>query len=404
MRFLRPCGLLILCLALTANSPRADEPGATTNGADASAPAVSLLPLNDNTAPPYMAIYRSGVAGVRKGFYDAYGPWLNRTVYWGEDFIPTEYWSKIEGEEWELGTWAPWVNKLPGRRYLLSMPVLVSGGDKPGAVVPMPKGGVPASLEEGAKGDYNIHYQHLAENLVKHKLGNTLIRVGWEFNGGWYLWRTLTPEKAAAFAAYFRQIVTTMRAVPGADKIQFIWNPNMQPGWPYDPEKAWPGDDVVDYVGIDVYDQSFAKDTYPFPPNATPDEILARQKLVWDTVINSEKAYGLPYWVKFAAAHHKPLVIPEWGIYDRPDKHGGGDDPYFVQQMFNFIYNPANNVYFECYFDVHAGDGNHQLCPDPEGKFPQSSFPQSAALYKKLFSLPGGAPAAPSAPAATGTP
>jgi hypothetical protein len=249
-------------------------------------------------------------------------------------------------------------------------------------------------LEEGAKGTYNIYFQHLAENMVKNGLGNTVLRIGWEFNGGWFQWHALTLEQGTAYAAYFRQIVTTMRAVPGADKLQFVWNPNLMP-MTYDPEKAWPGDDVVDYVGVDVYDQSWAPNTYPIPANATPDEILARQKRAWDTVFNSEKAYGLPYWTKFAAAHHKPITLPEWGVYNRADKHSGGDDPYFIQQMFNFIYNPANNVYFQCYFDVHAGDGNHQLCPDPTGQYPASSFPQSAALYQKLFSLPGGAPPAP---------
>ncbi len=388
-------------LAWAGSEGAADETPAA-GGADSGAPAPALLPLTDNTSAPFTAIYRGGVAGVRKGLYDAYGPWLNRTVYWGEDFMPTQGWNYIEGQAWELGTWGPWVQKKAGRRYLLSVPMLVGKGDGSGPTAG-PGAGVPVSLEEGAKGTYNIYFQHLAENLVKNGLGDSVLRVGWEFNGGWFQWRALKLEQGIAYAAYFRQIVTTMRAVPGADKLQFDWNPNLMPGWTYDPEKAWPGDDVVDFVGVDVYDQSWAPNTYPIPESAPPDEILARQKRAWDTVFNNEKAYGFPYWVKFAAAHHKPLTIPEWGVYMRADKHDGGDNPFFIQQMFNFIYNPANNVYFHCYFDVHAGDGNHQLCPDPTGQYPATSFPQSAALYKQLFSLPGGSPSAPAA-AATGAP
>jgi len=50
-------------------------------------------------------------------------------------------------------------------------------------------------------------------------------------------------------------------------------------------EKAWPGDEFVDYVGIDVYDDSWAKETYPWPADTSADQIAARQKKVWKEVI-----------------------------------------------------------------------------------------------------------------------
>jgi len=366
---------------------RADD--AATNDA---APAPSgLLPLNDDTAPPFKAVYRWGQGGCVQGLYDFYGPWLNRKVIWGEDFMPTEGWDKIEGQDWQMGTWGPWVHKQEGRRYVLSLPILVGSWDGKGPKQG-PASGVPVSLEEGAKGTYNIYFQHLAESLVKHGLGDAIVRVGWEFNGGWYIWRTDTAEKAEAYAGYFKQIVNTMRAVPGTDKLKFVWNPAMEPYWRYSPDKAYPGDDVVDYIGVDVYDQCWAKDTYPIPDGASDDEILERQKRTWNDVTNNEKSMGLPYWVKFAAQHGKPLVIPEWGVCTRSDKHGGGDNPFFVEQMFNFIYNPANNVYFECYFDVGAPDGDHRLVPEPTRKDPsqmrETKFPKSEAKYKELFTLP----------------
>jgi len=49
-----------------------------------------------------------------------------------------------------------------------------------------------------------------------------------------------------------------------------------------------------------------------------------------------------------------------------------------------FISDPANRVYFHCYFDVQAGDGHHQLSPglsDAE----TNEFPRSAAKFKELF-------------------
>ncbi len=129
------------------------------------APASPLLPVNDNSAAPYFAVYRWGQAGLNHGLYDAYDPWLNRSVIWGEDFMPNNQWDSIEGGGWQLGPWRDWVNAKPGRRFILSVPVLVGGWDGKGPTKG-PAANVPISLEEGAKGTYNIYFQHLAEHLV----------------------------------------------------------------------------------------------------------------------------------------------------------------------------------------------------------------------------------------------
>ncbi|GHC13434.1 glycoside hydrolase family 26 protein [Cerasicoccus arenae] len=339
--------------------------------------------VNDNSEP-YIVTYRWGVSGAVKGLYDAYGDWIGCQSVWAEDFMPNEGWNKIEGEEWQLATWRDWNKKYPGRRLILSVPILPGGWDRNGPSIG-PGVDTPVSLEEGGAGAYNEYFVKLAENLVAYGLGDTIVRPGWEFNGGWYAWRADNKELAPHFAAYFREIVKSMRSVPGAGGLKFLWNPAMEPWWPYDPALAWPGDDFVDYVGVDVYDQSWAKDTYPFPEGASPDEIERRQRKVWDEVKNNVHAYGLPYWVKFAKERNKPLTIPEWGVCARKDGHGGDDNPFFIRKMHEFISNPDNNVAFQCYFDVDAHDGAHQLCPDPTGKT-ETKFPKSSAAFLELFS------------------
>jgi hypothetical protein len=348
-------------------------------------PAAPATP-NDNERAPFIVAYRWGQGGAVKGLYDDYGNWLNRKVVWAEDFMPTDGWHKLEGEQWQLGTWKGWVQKQPGRRLVLSVPMLPGSWSRKGPTSG-PRTGVPVSLEEGAKGSYNEHFRKLAENLVAYGLGDTIVRPGWEFNGGWYAWRADSKADAPHFAAYFRELVQTMRSVPGAENLKFLWNPAMEPWWPYDPALAWPGDEFVDYIGLDVYDQSWAKDTYPFPKDATPAEIESRQLKAWDELKNNAKTYGLPYWVEFAQARNKPLSIPEWGVCDRKDGHGGGDNPLFIEKMHEFITNPANNVAFHCYFDVDAHDGGHQLCPNPGGKI-VTKFPRSSARFLELFGLP----------------
>ena len=339
------------------------------------------LPLNDNTAAPHIGVYRWGQAGCIAGKYDAYAAWLNRTGVWAEDFMPTERWNQITGEHWQLGTFGPWVAKDPShRRYILSVPLLPGPWDRSG-----PKQGPgqePVSHALGAKGEYNKYFEQLAQNLVKYNLTNTILRLGWEFNGGWYAWRVENAEQAKHFAEYFRQIVTTMRAVPGQD-FKFCWNPNvMWMGW--DINLAYPGNDYVDYIGLDIYDQSWIKNTYPLPAGIGEREILERQKRAWNDDLNNA-SWGLQFWVKFAQGKKKPLALPEWGVFNRHDKHSGGDNPFFIEEMFKFIHNPAHNVAWHAYFDVNAGDGDHQLVPEPNR---ETRFPKSAAKFRELFALP----------------
>jgi hypothetical protein len=360
-----------------------------------------LIALSDNLHPPYMAVYKGSVNGRAKpyGIQRAalYAAWLNRTLIWGEDSEPNARWDSLEGGGWQFDPWGDWVQQNPARRLILCVPIVPGKGDKGGT-----DAGEGAheniTLELGASGAYNVHYTRLAETLVKHHMGNTILRLGWEFPGGWYAWSVKNKEKAAAFAEYWRQIVTTMRAVPGAEKLEFAFNPTT--GYlPYDPEVAYPGDDYVDYIGPDVYDDSYAKDTYPLSKDASPDEIEAIHEKVWNDVIYSKGAKGLAFWSEFAKKHHKPMCIPEWGVDHKPDHHGGDDDPYFIEQMYKFIQDPANNVAWHSYFDVQAPDGGHQLFPIKESD--PRLFPDSAAKFQELFSLPASAPKAPASVAET---
>jgi len=333
---------------------------------------------------PYVAVYRWGAANPHGGAKanEAFARWLHRPVVWAEDFEPTERWDNIEGGGWQLGEWSAWKKAAPGRRLILSVPLLPGPWDRRG-----PASGQAVdqrvSLVAGAQGDYSKHYETLARQLVRYNLADSILRLGWEFNGGWYTWRGSDDPKA--WAGYWRQVVKTMRAVPGAEKLKFCWNPAL--GWQqFQADKAWPGDDYVDFVGLDVYDESWAKDTYPWPAGTSAAEIESRRRKVWKDV-SLDGSYGLRFWQRFALKHDKPFAIPEWGLSHRGDKedHGGLDDLYFLGQMHRFIADPGNHVYFHCYFDVQAGDGHHQLSPGISGD-EASDFPNAAARFRELYS------------------
>ena len=337
-------------------------------------------------APPYLSTYRWGTGGCEKGLYDQWEQWVGGPV-WAEDFMPKEGWNKIEGEAWQLGVWGKWRTLAPGRRLVLSVPMLVGPWNRSGPKTG-PGAGEPVSLEKGAAGEYDEHFAALGRNLVKWGLADTIVRLGWEFNGGWYTYRVENEKDARDFAAFFRRAVAAMRAAEG-QRFLFCWNPAMEPWWSYDVEAAWPGDDVVDVIGIDVYDQSWVPDTYPIPEGASPEERRARQGRAWERKTGNEGAFGLPWWPKFAARHGgKPLAVCEWGVCYREDGHGGGDDPLYIERMADFILDPANNVLFHCYFDVGADDGDHLIIPDGRN---ETRFPESSRAFHRRFAAPGAA-------------
>lgn len=284
-----------------------------------------------------VGVYRGAASPGQVG---AFGTWLGRSPTYALDYFAGGTWTDIESPDW-------WLNGWSGTPYNVeySVPLIPGTG---------------GTIQEGAAGTYNGHFQKLAQTLVAHGQGNVILRLGWEFNGSWYKW--FAGNDPAAFAAYWRQIVTTMRAVsPG---LRFDWNPTLGANGmsAAGVEAAYPGDAYVDYIGVDVYDQSWG---------ANYTDPAAR----WNEFVTEKN--GLNWVTSFAGAHGKPITIPEWGLSIRSDGHGGGDNAYFIQHMYDWI--TANNVAFQMYFEYDASDGSHRLM--------LTQFPIGSATYRQLFGV-----------------
>lgn len=331
----------------------------------------------DNTSAPYMALYgwNPASSGITHGAYTA--RWLNRSGLWIMGFSTHNNWENLEGS---YSIPAKWLASNPGGKYILTQGMLPPG----------------STLAEGATGAYNSHWTTLAQRIVSAGLANNIIiRLGHEFNATWYTWGCATEADALNYAAYWRQIVTTIRAVPGTANIKFDWcGTNVWTS--YAVEKAYPGDAYVDYIGCDIYDQSWAANTYPYtvmtyPYDTTAPTAATRQANAWAASSGTQNN-GLAVWKNLAVAHGKPLTIPEWGSTARYDEgvfetpqHGGLDNPYYIQKMYDFIQDPANNVYYHSYFDIPAGDGHHQLTQLPGES--ATEFPNAAKRFRELFGL-----------------
>lgn len=285
------------------------------------------------------------VGGLKTDRFIAFGQWRGRPVELIQEFLPGGSWADIE-----MPNWLPWPwNQLPNRPQMsLGVPLLPSDTE---------------TLAIGATGGYNSHFTALATNLVAAKMSDSVLRLGWEMNGNWF--RHSAIGKEADFIAYWRQIVTTMRAVPGAN-FDFCFNPTLGAGtWQARPDTMYPGDAYVDSIGLDVYDSIWGNST------ATPQDRWVKVQA---------GVYGLDWWANFATAHNKPLCFPEWGCVDKASASGGGggDNPLFVTSFLAWM--KANNVRSESYFEVTAGDGDHLL----EG----TVFPLAAAAYKSAINPP----------------
>ena len=134
-----------------------------------------------------LGVYRGAATPGQVG---AFGTWLGKAPTYAEDFFAGDTWALIETPDWWLSGWQ-------GSPYNVeySVPIIPATG---------------GTLQEGAAGAYNSHFQKLAQTLVAHGQGNAILRLGWEFNGSWFAWaiiavaacdRTWARESCAAAAA-----------------------------------------------------------------------------------------------------------------------------------------------------------------------------------------------------------
>ncbi|MGP3973913.1 glycoside hydrolase family 26 protein [Streptomyces sp. 8N114] len=308
----------------SASTPRAEPSGSP------SAPVSSADPLVG-------AFLGSGPEGVRR--VRDMERWLGGTrLRAGHTYLPGRLWSEIEGRPRLLAPWARWRHEEPGRLLVLNVPM--ADHNEAG----LSDDRVRTLLREGAAGRFDAHYRTLAERLVRQRLADTVLVLGWEMNGTTYTHRC-GPDPAA-WKAYWRRIVATMRSVPG-QRFRFDFAPSRgRDAIPW--TRCYPGDDVVDVLGMDAYDQ----------PEGMPFEEQVREP------------YGLQAHVDFAARHGKPVSYPEWGLFRN------GDNAEYVRRMLAWM-----DRYRPLYHTIS------DYCP--HGVWGCHLNPVSSAMYRMALSAEG---------------
>ncbi|WP_162243952.1 glycoside hydrolase family 26 protein [Pseudorhodoferax sp. Leaf265] len=210
------------------------------------------------------------------------------------------------------------------------------------------------SLARGARGEYDHYFVQVAQAFVQYGLSNAVVRLGWELNQDWFPWRA--DRDPAAWVDFWRRVVVAMRSVDGA-AFSFDWCTAWSRG-KVPPDQVYPGDEFVDIVGMDIYNTSW---------NPTTPEQRWRLKM--------GAPFGLAWQRAFAAEHGKPVSFPEWGTGMRPDGRGGGDDPYFMERMTEWL--ATSDLAYHNYWDYKAPDFNARLS--------DGTKPEAEAVFLRFF-------------------
>jgi hypothetical protein len=219
---------------------------------------------------------------------------MGASITYALDFLPSSSWGSIGDPEWTISRWqgSPF-------HMIFGVPMLPDTG---------------ASLAIGATGAYDLTFASLATHLVSAGEGNAVLMIGWDPLQPGPAWQVQGAAEAADYVDYWRHIVTSVRAVPGAH-FTFEWDGGSPFGSTLAPSTVYPGDAYVNLIATNAFDQVTS-------PTAGPR---------WDAV--AQDTNGPDWFADFAADHHKPLVIGEWGLEPTTAPGGGGDDTSFVQDL-----------------------------------------------------------------------
>ncbi len=225
-------------------------------------------------------------------------------------------------------------------------------------------------MQASADGSNDGAFRVAANYLKNGGYPAAIIRLGWEFDGGWMPWSS--PGNEALWVQAYRHVHDVFRSV--SPDFKFDWNGDS--GYLQSQTAAYPGDDYVDVVGLDLYDKGMGGATaWNSSTRSWSDPNAAWARIVPNLIAQRD----------FAIAHGKAVSYPEWGldgVNATATYNVGGDNPTFIQGMYDWMNSlptsGAGSLLYQSYFNEDTADGNH--------KINSGWFPSASARYQALFS------------------
>ncbi len=312
--------------------------------------ALTPVPVNGSPAHRGLGVYPS--YGDSKGVAKlaSIENFLGRKLGFVDANIDHRSESAFGGSSWGQFEQAGSFKVRPDVKVAITIPLRL---DETGARTT--KAGGPAlirsELQATANGAHDARYILAANRMIANGHADAILRIGHEPDIPWYPWSFINGNEDV-YKQAFRRVVNVFRSVPG-QKFLFDYNTDGDSTVSYTTregtvttraEAAYPGNDVVDIVGIDVYNGSS-----------------------WD---NTKKKLDLA--LDIAKRNNKQLSIPEWGL-----RIGNtGDDPTFIQNMYNWMQaTPASGGGKLLYHVYFWGFSDSDL----------DKAPKSKAKFKELF-------------------
>lgn len=160
-----------------------------------------------------------------------------------------------------------------------------------------------SSLAKIVQGEFDAYIHNWAQQAVR--FGKPFfLRPGHEMSNPWYSWSVQHGNSPELFKKFWRHVHAIFQE-EGAHNVAFVWNPYL----PSD-TACYPGDDVVDWVGLDVFNFGSLSESGMWLDFYTVTKIL------YDAV----KGYN------------KPILIAETGCVP-----GGGNKNNWYRDMFHYL-------------------------------------------------------------------
>jgi Glycosyl hydrolase family 26 len=293
---------------------------------------------------------KSGVNGdpfIDRASVEAFCKWRGRSC--GVAHVYTDR------KSWHAMTHAGWMfDNMVGFRGQL----IVSQGL-------VPEGGS-ADLPACARGEHDQDFRDFGNMLVLKGRGDSIVRLGWEFNGDFMAWAATDTE---IWKQCYRRAALAIRS--SAPRVTLDWTINAH-GTPDSicggvSTNCYPGDDVVDIIGVDNYDM------FPSARNAAEfDKIAAAPD-------------GLTWTYQFAKRRGKKFSVGEWGIAPGAAGNSSGENPEFIRWMHSWFANHADDLVYEAYFNNCEAKLVESNMYRPVGKDCGRQNLGAAKVYRELF-------------------
>jgi hypothetical protein len=222
--------------------------------------------------------------------------------------------------------------------------------------------GAGADLAACAAGEHDGDWRDFGTLMRRFGRGDSVVRLGWEFNEATSSWRADDPR---TWIACYRRAAAGIRATNPAVLLDWTINAHGTPPGVCGgvSTNCYPGDDYVDIVGIDNYDH--------YPASSSEAAFAAA----------AAAPEGLSWLYAFARRHGKRFSVGEWGVVR--GSGGGGDNAEFVGWMHSWFAAHAAEVAYEAYFTDCTANGVQSSLFRVDADCRQN--PESAARYRSLF-------------------